>query len=54
MPPTYRQSLPTEETTLAEASEQSGRRTAFGGKWHLGGKGSLPSDHGFDVVMGWP
>ena len=52
MPPTYRQSLPTEEPTLAEAFQQSGRRTAFGGKWHLGGKGSLPSDHGFDVVMG--
>jgi arylsulfatase A-like enzyme len=51
LPPAYRQSLPTEETTLAEAFQQSGRRTAFAGKWHLGGKGSLPSDHGFDVVI---
>jgi arylsulfatase A-like enzyme len=51
LPPVYRQSLPLEETTLAEAFQKGGRRTAFGGKWHLGGKGSLPSDHGFDVVM---
>src|SRR5436190_21730677 len=52
LPPVYRQSLPLEETTLAEAFQQSGRRTAFAGKWHLGGKGSLPSDHGFEVVIG--
>jgi len=52
LPPVYRQSLPTEETTLAEAFQQGGRRTAFAGKWHLGGKGSLPSDHGFDVTIG--
>jgi arylsulfatase A-like enzyme len=52
LPPTYRQSLPTEETTLAEAFRQAGRRTAFAGKWHLGGKGSLPADHGFDVSIG--
>src|SRR6187401_593993 len=35
LPPVYRQSLPTEETTLAEAFQQGGRRTAFAGKWHL-------------------
>jgi arylsulfatase A-like enzyme len=52
LPPAYRQSLPLEETTLAEAFRQGGRRTVFGGKWHLGGKGSLPSDHGFEVVIG--
>src|SRR5436853_394579 len=51
-PPEYRQSLPLEETTLAEAFKQAGYRTGFAGKWHLGGKGSLPSDHGFDVVLG--
>jgi arylsulfatase A-like enzyme len=51
LPPKYRQSLPLEETTLAEAFKQGGYRTGFSGKWHLGGKGSLPSDHGFDVVM---
>src|SRR5262249_34129118 len=50
--PVYRQSLPLEETTLAEAFRAAGYRTAIAGKWHLGGKGSLPSDHGFDVVIG--
>ncbi|HVE41700.1 MAG TPA: sulfatase [Planctomycetota bacterium] len=52
LPPKYRQSLPTEDTTLAEAFKGAGYRTAFAGKWHLGGKGSLPSDHGFEVVIG--
>jgi len=52
LPPEYRQSLPAEETTLAEALRAAGYRTAISGKWHLGGKGSLPADHGFDVVMG--
>lgn len=52
LPPAYRQSLPAEDTTLAEAFRQAGYRTAISGKWHLGGKGSLPADHGFDVVMG--
>lgn len=52
LPPKYRQSLPAEETSLAEAFKNAGYKTAFGGKWHLGGKGSLPGDHGFDVVIG--
>lgn len=52
LPPDYRQSLPAEDTTLAEAFRAAGYRTGIAGKWHLGGKGSLPSDHGFDVVMG--
>lgn len=26
-----------------------GYMTFFAGKWHLGGKGSLPEDHGFDI-----
>src|SRR5436190_8362039 len=52
LPPKYRQSLPAEETTIAEAFQGAGYRTAFAGKWHLGGKGSLPSDHGFEVVIG--
>jgi arylsulfatase A-like enzyme len=52
LPPEYRQSLPAEDTTLAEAFKSAGYRTAIAGKWHLGGKGSLPSDHGFDVVLG--
>jgi len=52
LPPAYRTSLPLEETTLAEALQKHGYRTAISGKWHLGGKGSLPADHGFEVVIG--
>src|SRR5579863_3945848 len=52
LPPVYRQFLPTSEMTLAKAFRGAGYRTAIAGKWHLGGKGSLPSDHGFDVVIG--
>jgi arylsulfatase A-like enzyme len=52
LPPEYRQSLPAQEITLAGAFRQAGYRTAIAGKWHLGGKGSLPADHGFEVVFG--
>lgn len=52
LPPEYRQFLPTTETTIAEALGAHGYRTAIAGKWHLGGKGSQPQDHGFDVVIG--
>jgi arylsulfatase A-like enzyme len=52
LPPVYRQSLPLEEVTLAEALQKQGYRTAISGKWHLGGKGSQPADHGFEVVIG--
>lgn len=51
-PANYRMQLPQQETTIAEAFQQSGYRTFFAGKWHLGGKGSLPQDHGFDVNVG--
>ena len=37
------------EVTLAEAFGEAGYRTAFIGKWHLGGEGSLPTDQGFDT-----
>lgn len=39
-------------TTLAEALKARGYATFFAGKWHLGGEGSLPTDHGFDVNLG--
>jgi arylsulfatase A len=47
--PQIRQQLPLEETTLAEAFKQAGYVTGYVGKWHLGGKGFLPTDQGFDV-----
>lgn len=53
IPPTDRDDLALEETTLAEALRAQGYATFHVGKWHLGGAGRLPEDQGFDVnVMG--
>lgn len=54
-----RQSLPLEETTLAEAFKEQGYATAHIGKWHLGEEPSGPLAHGFDFQIprwnkGWP
>ena len=43
------QSLPFEETTLAETLRAAGYRTAAIGKWHLGRPPSGPAAHGFEV-----
>jgi len=50
--PEYGRQLPAEDVTLAEALSESGYRTFFAGKWHLGGDDSLPTDHGFDINYG--
>lgn len=50
--PTIIQHLPLEEVTLAEALRDGGYRTAFIGKWHLGGKGFYPEQQGFDTNIG--
>lgn len=47
--PVIHQQLPLEEKTLAEHLKAGGYATACIGKWHLGGKGFLPTDQGFDV-----
>jgi arylsulfatase A len=47
--PIIEQQLPAAETTLAAALKKAGYATGHIGKWHLGGKGSLPQDRGFDV-----
>lgn len=44
--------LPTSDITVAEALKEGGYKTFFCGKWHLGGKGSYPEDHGFDINIG--
>ncbi|TWT46845.1 sulfatase [Botrimarina hoheduenensis] len=44
--------LPHAPTTLAECFSAAGYVTFFAGKWHLGGAGSLPTDHGFDINVG--
>ena len=54
LPARYDRNLPHEDTTLAEALRAAGYRTFFAGKWHLGGAGSWPTDHGFEFnVGGW-
>ena len=52
LPPAYERALRAREVTLAEALHEAGYRTFFAGKWHLGGDGSLPTDHGFEVNLG--
>ncbi len=50
--PDYVRQLPAADTTLAEALKAGGYVTFLAGKWHLGGKGSWPEDHGFDINQG--
>ncbi|WP_430811662.1 MULTISPECIES: sulfatase [unclassified Carboxylicivirga] len=54
LPAEYEHALPAAYTTLPEALKEAGYTTFFAGKWHLGGEGSWPQDHGFDVnIGGW-
>lgn len=46
--PVMKQHLPLEEKTVAEYLREAGYATACIGKWHLGGKGFLPTEQGFD------
>lgn len=52
LPAMYNHHLPAEDVTIAEAFRAGGYRTFFAGKWHLGGNGSFPEDHGFDENVG--
>lgn len=52
LPADYVRELPHEDISLAETLQQAGYTTFFAGKWHLGGEGSLPTDHGFDFNVG--
>ncbi len=52
LPAANRSSLPHEDISLAEAMKEAGYKTFFAGKWHLGGQGSFPEDHGFDINKG--
>lgn len=47
-----RDSLALSEVTIAEVLKDNGYQTFFAGKWHLGDKGSLPTDQGFDFNLG--
>lgn len=48
----YTDHLPHSEVSLARALKAGGYRTWHVGKWHLGGEGCLPTDHGFDINIG--
>ncbi|WP_339751726.1 sulfatase [Algoriphagus aquimarinus] len=52
LPPNYEHTLKASYLTLPEALRDSGYDTFFAGKWHLGGEGSYPEDHGFDINVG--
>jgi arylsulfatase A-like enzyme len=52
LPAGYIHNLPAEYITLPEALKEAGYKTFFAGKWHLGGKGSWPENHGFDLNKG--
>ena len=52
LPAEYAHALPHDDVSLAEAMKEGGYKTFFAGKWHLGGEGSLPSDHGYDINVG--
>ncbi|MAU62878.1 MAG: arylsulfatase [Flavobacteriaceae bacterium] len=44
--------LPLDETTIAEKLKQSGYKTFYAGKWHLGSQGYYPEENGFDINIG--
>ncbi|SOE23471.1 Arylsulfatase A [Spirosomataceae bacterium TFI 002] len=52
LPAPYSLNLPKEDVTIAEAFQKEGYSTFFAGKWHLGGEGSHPEDHGFQINVG--
>ena len=47
--PEINQQLPAGERTIADRLKTVGYVSALIGKWHLGGKGCLPTDRGFDL-----
>jgi len=54
LPAEYSHELNKDYITLPEALKEYGYKTFFTGKWHLGGHGSYPEDHGFDInIGGW-
>jgi len=59
LPAPYKNYLPLEEVTIAEALKAAGYKTFFAGKWHLGGEKYFPEKQGFDInkgghSRGWP
>ncbi|WP_299057358.1 sulfatase [uncultured Polaribacter sp.] len=52
LPANYIQALSKQDVTIAEAFKKADYKTFFAGKWHLGGQGSYPENHGFDINKG--
>jgi arylsulfatase A-like enzyme len=52
LPAAYHEQVALEEVTVAEALGESGYRTYFAGKWHMGREGYFPEDQGFEVNKG--
>jgi arylsulfatase A-like enzyme len=52
LPAEYVHQLSADYETLPEAMKAAGYKTFFAGKWHVGGEGSHPEDHGFDINKG--
>lgn len=52
LPAAYAWTLAAQEETLPEVLRSHGYFTFMAGKWHLGGEGSTPEDHGFEINIG--
>ena len=52
LPAAYKEQLPLEDVTIAEAMREAGYATCFLGKWHLGGPKFHPTLQGFDASIG--
>ena len=52
LPASYSPQLALSEVTIAEALKESGYRTFFAGKWHLGGDGFTPEEQGYEINQG--
>src|SRR5260370_37867029 len=50
--PQFKQELPLEEVTIAQALKPLGYASASIGEWHLGGPQFYPDKHGFDLNVG--
>src|SRR5689334_7680168 len=50
--PPFKQELPLEEVTIAQALKSRGYVSASIGKWHLGWPPFYPDKHGFDLNVG--